>query len=86
MVESYRVKNIAEFMKLTSVPALFDMMGWLVRKGCCDVIAIDERVDWETHYDLWEKYIINLQGKADTQLLDDRPAAIYGNFVWLSRQ
>lgn len=82
----YELNYNNEFMKLVSVPALFDMMGWMVRNGCCKATAIDEQLPWEKHYALWETYIRHSQEKGDGQLLDETPTAAYGNFVWLYRE
>ena len=75
-----------EFMKLSSIPALFDLIGWLVREGCCEAAAIDEQLDWEVHYTMWEPYIRQKQGKKTTETLDDKATAYYGNFVWLAKE
>ena len=82
-VEHYKVHYPDEFTKLVSIPAMFDMMGWLVRRGCCKAIAIDEQIAWEQPYELWETYIRKIQKKGSQESLDDEPTAMYGNFVWL---
>lgn len=85
-VEHYKVHYADEFAKLVSVPAMFDMIGWLVRNGCCKVTAIDEQINWERAYEQWETYIRRIQNKDKQEPLDDKSIAMYGNFVWLVNQ
>lgn len=82
-IEHYRLNYPEEFMELTSIPALFDLIGWLVREKCCDAKAIDEQIDWKFHYTMWEPYIRHSQHKRPGEPLDDKATAFYGNFVWL---
>lgn len=85
-VTYYKQNYPDDFMKVTSVPALFDIMGWLVRKKCCKAKWVDEQLDWEGHYKIWEPYIRQIQGKAPGEKLNSEAAAFYGNFVWLVDQ
>lgn len=82
-VQIYKTEYPDEFAKLVSIPAVFDMIGWLVRNGCCEAISVDEQIDWEQPYQLWEAYIREIQKKSIKEPLDDNPTAMYGNFVWL---
>jgi len=85
-IKYLRQNNPDVFMKLISIPALFDLAGWLVRRGCCEAAAIDEQIAWEAHYEMWELYIRWIQEKKSKELLDDSPTAMYGNFVWLAKE
>lgn len=85
-VNCYKNDYPCEFLKLISVGSLFDMAGWLIRSGCCDVTAIHEQLDWESYYNLWKTYIRNCQNRSPEQPLDDSPTAFYGNFVWLANK
>jgi len=85
-VQHYKTEYPDEFAKLVSIPALFDMMGWLVRNGCCQAVAVDEQIAWEQPYELWEEYIRITQNKSDKEPLDDKATAMYGNFVWLVKR
>jgi len=85
-VDYYKGNYTEEFTKLTAIPAFFDLIGWLVRRRCCDTHAIDEQLDWELPYTLWEGYIRQTQHKKEGEALDDSPSAFYGNFVWLANQ
>lgn len=82
----YRLNYIDEFMKLESIPALYDMIGWLVRKKCCEPKAIDDQLDWVVHYKLWEPYIRHKQKKKADEELSENANDYYGNFVYLAKQ
>lgn len=83
VVNDYRKNKPREFVRLTSIPAMFDSIGWLVRKNCCEPKAIDEQLDWGSVYKLWEPYIREKQDKKPDEKLDDSATVMYGNFVWL---
>jgi len=85
-IEDCKKNSTEDFMRLISIPALFDLMGWLVRRGCCRASEVDEQFDWQRHYNLWEPYIRQVQQKTEKQPLDDKSNAYYGNFVWLAQQ
>jgi len=84
----YEDNHVDDYMRLTSIPAFFDLIGWLVRNKCCDAKAIDEQIDWEHHYKMWEDYIRHYQKKYKQTTFgdkcNDKPDAFYGNFVWLA--
>ena len=83
VVKDYRINNLEDFVKLIAIPSLFDSIGWLVRKKCCEPKVIDETLDWEKVYELWEPYIREIQNKQPDEKLDNSATAMYGNFVWL---
>ena len=83
VLEDYSKNKPREFTQLTSIPALFDLIGWLVREHCCELKAIDEQLDCGAVYEQWELYIRKKQGKKNGEPLDESPTATYGNFVWL---
>lgn len=82
-VKQYKKNNPKEFIKLISIPSMFDTVGWLVREHCCEARAIDAQLDWKAIYELWESYIMDAQDKQTGESLDDSPTAMYGNFIWL---
>jgi hypothetical protein len=82
----YQQQYPHEFLTLTSVPSFFDMIGWLVRRGCCSVKEIDEQIDILRNYELWEAFIREFQKKKPEDDLDDNPEATFGSFVWLSKR
>lgn len=86
IVENYKKSSPEKFMHLTSVPALFDHIGWIVRNKCCEAQTIDEQLPWEKYFDLWEIYIRKIQEKKNKEELDDKPTTMYGNFVWLANE
>lgn len=86
IIMCYRLNYVDEFIKLESIPALYDMIGWLVRKKCCEYKAIDEQLDWKVHYKLWKPYIRYKQGKTETEELSEKASDYYGNFVYLANK
>lgn len=86
VLEDYRRNKPREFITLTSIPALFDLIGWLVKEHCCELKAINEQLDCCAAYELWELYIREQQGKKSGEPLDKSPTATYGNFVWLVKR
>lgn len=83
VVHNLKKNSPREFVKLISIPTLFETIGWLAREHCCEPKAIDEMLDWETTYKVWEPYIREIQRKQEGEPLDDSPTAMYGNFIWL---
>lgn len=83
IIKNYKKNNPSEFLKLISIPALYDNIGWLVKEHCCEAKTIDELLDWELPYTMWEPYIREIQGKKKGESLDDSPTAMYGNFIRL---
>lgn len=86
ILNHYRTNYPEGFVKLHSIPAFFDLIGWLVRRGCCDAKAIKEQIEVETPFRYWENYIRQVQGKSKTDFLDTSPTSYYGNFVWLAKK
>ncbi len=65
----YRTHYPEGFVKLLAIPAFFDLIGWLVRRGCCDGKAIKEQIEVKTPFLYWEHYIRQAQKKSKTDSL-----------------
>lgn len=82
----YKTHYPEGYVKLHTIPAFFDLIGWLVHRGLCDAKAIKEQIEVETPFRYWENYIREIQGKSKTELLDSSPTSYYGNFVALAKK
>ena len=61
IVKIYKKNKPREFIKLISIPSLFESVGWLVKEHCCKPNVIDAQLDWKSTYELWEPYIRDVQ-------------------------
>ena len=86
VLKDYKKNKPRAFITLTSIQALFDLIGWLVKEHCCELTAINEQLDCCAIYEQWEPYIREQQGKKSSEPLDESPTATYGNFVGLVKR
>lgn len=86
ILNHYRTHYPEGFVKLHTIPAFFDLIGWLVHRGCCDAKAIKEQIEVGDPFKYRENYIRQIQGKSKPEPLDTNPTSFYGNFVWLAKK